>query len=652
MVDAAQDPRPPTAQELRCGTPELQPLAVALRAGPLTCRYEAGDLRDILVAGMPLVQRLYVGVRDHHWATIPGTITDTEIEVQARSFRIAYSARHRQDEVDVVRRMVLTGRDDGSIHCAMDGEVLGDFRSNRLGFCVLHPTPHCAGAALTVVHVDGSREPGHFPPAISAAPPFTAIRAIEQAISPSCSATIEFSGEVFEMEDQRNYGDSSFKTYSTPQERPKPVLRTRGELIRQQVTIRLQGAAGEAAQLEAEPLTRIAIGAQAGPPLPRLGLGVPPGPGLDEDQRALIRALHPGFLRATIHLGPSGPRDPHGAESPGNPLGAADHELLAIAAGEASALGCALEVVVLVARDAIGALPALAEAARRLPQPVRSWLVMPDDGSTTTAMLAAAARRALAGSAPGVRIGGGAHGHVISLTAQPPPPGLDEIAFPLHPQVHATDTTTLFDNLASHGEIIRDLRARCPGSLLAPGPITLAPGGGAVEDARQRALAAAAWTCGSISAMAAAGAASGAWHELSGRLGVLPARGAHAEPGRALVHPLWHLLADLGEFAGATTLPAAISAPGRLAILALQVGPRLRILVANLTAEVQAVALGGLDHEMEITLLDETCAWRAMCEPSAWRAAKGSCQSSSAGVHALTLLPYALARLDRRAARG
>jgi D-apionolactonase len=635
-VDEAQDLRPPTAQELRCGTPELQPLSISLRAGPITCRYEAGDLRDILVAGVQLVQRIYVGVRDHQWSTIPGAITRTEIEVHSRSFRIAYSARHRQDEVDIERRMVLSGGDDGTISCAMDGEVLRDFRSNRLGFCVLHPTPHCAGAGLTIVHVDGSRESGHFPRTIAPAAPFTDIAAIEQAISPSCGASIAFAGEVFEMEDQRNYGDSSFKTYSTPQARPKPALRQRGERIRQEVTIRLQGTISDAA--EAESIIRVAISAQAGPLLPRVGLAVPAGPALDERQRALIRTLQPAHLRVTLRLGPLGAL---------GPLDTLDQEALATAAGEAAALGCDLEVVVLVAQDAIGSLPALAALARRLQAPVRAWLVMPADGSTTTATLAAAARRELAGAVRGARIGGGAHGHVISLTTQPPAAGLDEIAFPLHAQVHATDTSTLFDNLASHAEIITDLRARCPGALLAPGPITLAPLGGDCDEPRQRALVAAAWTCASISAMAAAGAWSGCWHELSGRLGVLPAGAAHAGPSRCAVHPVWQLLADLAEFAGATTFPATISAPGRIAVLGLRDGERTRILVANLTPEVQPLSLSGLDHDLVVTVLDETCAWRAMCDPLAWRAAAGKRQSSSDGMHALSLRPYALARLDR-----
>jgi hypothetical protein len=636
-VDGAQEPAPPTAQELRCGTPALQPLAIRLRAGPLSCRYESGDLRDIMVAGVALVQRLYVGVRDHRWATIPGTITHTEIEVQSRSFRIAYRARHRQDEVDIERSMVLTGRDDGTISCTMDGEVLHDFRSNRLGFCVLHPTPGCAGAALTVVHPDGSRESGHFPRAIAPAPPFTAITAIEQAISPSVSAAIAFSGEVFEMEDQRNYGDSSFKTYSTPQERPKPVLRARGERIRQQLAIRMQGGIGDDAQEDAEPVARIAIGAQAGAPMPRIGLAVASGPGLDGRQHQLIRALNPAHLRATISLGPRG---------------IADHDAFITAASEAAALGCGLEVMVLVASDGLRALPALAVLARRLPAPVQAWLVMPADGSTTTAAMADAARRDLAAASPGARIGGGAHGHLISLTAQPPPAGLDEIAFPLHPQVHATDTTTLFDNLASHGEIIADLRARCPGALIAPGPITLAPWDGEGDEPRQRALVAVAWTCGSISAMAAAGAWSGTWHALRGRLGVLPS--SKATPGTAphLVRPLWQLLADLGECAGATALPAANSAPRRVAVLALRDAARTRILVANLTAEVQRVELSGLDREVALTVLDETTAWAAMREPFAWRAAAGERRRSPDGMHALSLRPYALARLDAPPAPG
>jgi hypothetical protein len=240
-MDWSQGMTPPSAHELRCGSPVLCPNPIALRAGPITCRYEEGDLRDIAVAGVPFVQRLYIGVRDHRWATIPGSITDTSIDVQPRSFRVSYTARHQQDAVDVQRRMVLIGGEDGTITCSLDAEILHDFSSNRLGFCVLHPTPHLAGSEVTVIHSDGSHEQGCFPQAMTPNQPFTDITAIRQTISPGCAYEIAFSGDIFEMEDQRPYADASFKTYSRAQARQKPMRLTAGMNCQQAVTIRLLG---------------------------------------------------------------------------------------------------------------------------------------------------------------------------------------------------------------------------------------------------------------------------------------------------------------------------------------------------------------------------------------------------------------------------
>ena len=49
------------------------------------------------------------------------------------------------------------------------------------------------------------------------------------------ATTATFEGEVFEMEDQRNWTDASYKTYSTPLERPFPVVVAAGAVIEQSV---------------------------------------------------------------------------------------------------------------------------------------------------------------------------------------------------------------------------------------------------------------------------------------------------------------------------------------------------------------------------------------------------------------------------------
>ena len=96
----------------------------------------------------------------------------------------------------------------------MDGEALSTLRKNRIGFCILHPMA-CAGLPCTISHVDGSVERGAFPTYISPHQPFVEFDAITHEM-PGLTAELRLSGDTFEMEDQRNWTDASFKTYSTP----------------------------------------------------------------------------------------------------------------------------------------------------------------------------------------------------------------------------------------------------------------------------------------------------------------------------------------------------------------------------------------------------------------------------------------------------
>jgi hypothetical protein len=47
---------------------------------------------------------------------------------------------------------------------------------------------------------------------------------------------LTFEGDIFETEDQRNWTDSSYKTYSTPLSLPFPVSVTKGEKINQRIS--------------------------------------------------------------------------------------------------------------------------------------------------------------------------------------------------------------------------------------------------------------------------------------------------------------------------------------------------------------------------------------------------------------------------------
>ena len=61
-------------------------------------------------------------------------------------------------------------------------------------------------------------------------------------------------GDTFEMEDQRNWTDASYKTYVRPLALPWPYLIAKGETIDQKVTLTVSGSASEIESVESRSL--------------------------------------------------------------------------------------------------------------------------------------------------------------------------------------------------------------------------------------------------------------------------------------------------------------------------------------------------------------------------------------------------------------
>ncbi len=214
--------------------------SVALRAGPWSLLYRAGDLWDLRVDGVTVMSRIYAAVRDHAWGTVPGTIADLAIERGPRSFRITYRSEHRADGIAFANSVTLEGAADGRIVMRMRGVARCPFLRRRIGLCV-HHDQGLAGAWVRVEHGDGRREDARFPVAIAPDQPFYEVAALTVRTHPQRTATVRFAGDVFETEDQRNWGDASFKTYGTPLARPAPVAVAAGEVVEQEVEVTLAG---------------------------------------------------------------------------------------------------------------------------------------------------------------------------------------------------------------------------------------------------------------------------------------------------------------------------------------------------------------------------------------------------------------------------
>jgi hypothetical protein len=118
---------------------------------------------------------------------------------------------------------VISGTGDGTIDYVLDGVAGRSFLKNRIGFCVLHPM-ELAGREAMVETPEG-RLVSTFPDLISPDQPFLDMVSLRHGVGDGADArvTIRFEGDLFETEDQRNWTDASYKTYSTPLRLPYPV---------------------------------------------------------------------------------------------------------------------------------------------------------------------------------------------------------------------------------------------------------------------------------------------------------------------------------------------------------------------------------------------------------------------------------------------
>jgi D-apionolactonase len=263
-----------------------------------------------------ILRGIFGAVRNRNWDTVGPDVEHVQVREERHGFTVTFEALCCDGDVDFAWRGEVTGSPDGSVRYRFEGEARAPFMKNRIGLCVLHPVRECAGQPCHVRHVDGRVTEGAFPRLIAPHQPFKAIRSISHEVEPGLRAVVTFEGDVFEMEDQRNWTDGSFKTYSTPLHLPFPVRIEPGTHIRQSVRLELEEAAGgrlertrwsAAGRRPAPASAHVRIdwaGRRTGPPI---GFGM--AAELGDTAQASLAALQPDHLRVDLQLASSVWRD-------------------------------------------------------------------------------------------------------------------------------------------------------------------------------------------------------------------------------------------------------------------------------------------------------------------------------------------------------
>jgi D-apionolactonase len=631
-----------------------------LRAGPITAILEGSDLRHIRLGAVELAQRIYMAVRDDAWNTIPGEYSDFEYHIHDSDFRIGFSGRHLYGHIDYEWRATIVGTDDGTISYAMDGIAHASFRHNKIGFNVHHPLPESVGQPFRANTPDGELS-GTIPEYIdpqrvvngTLTAMFPAYDSIVMSTKGGVDVRFDFEGDLFEMQDHRNWTDANFKSYGTPLSVPYPIHVEPGQRIHQKVTVSVVRTPDVVPSPASK--ARIELGSPTGLKLPPIGVGLTAdGGSLSKREADLLRALRFDHVRVDLHL-----KDQ------------AHEQELERGAATSQAIGAGLEIALFLSGNAQSVLGRFAPLLSRLNVQVKQILVLEEaEGfstfrTMTPGSLVRMARERLGDAAPGAVFAGGTDQFFTELNRDwSQADETDAIVYSLNPQVHACDSASIMENLAGQTATVASTRHFSGGKPVFVSPVTFIGRSGPFPagpprqdglpptvDVRQASLFGAAWTVGSIKALAEIGAASVTYFETTGWKGIIERDAGSPLPDHfpstpGSVFPLYHVFADVARWKDGELLEAGSNDVDAITALALRARDGTHLLVANLRPHFTSVEIGPfIQTEVGIRRLDEDTAPIAMTDPERFRNFHES-RSVRDGLLALELSPYAVLRVD------
>ena len=579
-----------------------------LHAGAISAFYSCGSLRYISVGNIELLRMIYPAVRDRNWLTLEPEIIEESIINNGSSFSVSIKCLYRHSEIEFSAAFLIEGREDNSITFLLRGEALSSFEKNRIGFCVLHPVEGCTGKRCLVIHPDGTKSQNIFPEMISPHQVFKNIRAMEwTAAHRKCSLTFE--GDIFETEDQRNWTDASFKTYSTPLSLPYPVRIEKGTLINQKVSFRTEDIQVRGGSIENT--IRINILSERSKKLPSIGIGRATNrPRLTDAEVSILRPLGFDHLRIDIHLFREGWE--YSADE---------------AIQESEMLICKCEFALFFSDRFIeetSQLLAWLKNHRNLD--ISCVLVYHKDYPTTPAKLADFVIPVLIEYMPGIKTGTGTNANFAQLNRNRPDDAYASVmCFSMHPQEHASDNLTLVENLAAQAYAIEsalsfsdkrgvwispvNIQRRFNANLASYGEPDRCDEYPPNTDARMMSLFGACWTAISLKYICESEVAGITFYETAGERGIIqgeyPSRWPSRFPaGKGTIFPVYHIFRYLLKYKNFRIVKSKSTHPLLADSLVLSDGEEVRMLAVNFTGKEQRVVVTGCIGVMNLFTFD------------------------------------------------
>jgi hypothetical protein len=571
-----------------------------LSTGDLSFLYRQGEIRRICVGDTQVINAIYGAVRDRNWGTVPFRITHENIQKDGLAIRMDVVLQYEQSDI-AYKAEIQIQAEPQSVRFRFRGGALSSFLRNRIGICVLLPVNECKGQAMTILHPDGSISETNFPEHISPDQPGLNMTGMRWKASGQLDSELDFYGEVFEMEDQRNWTDASYKTYGTPLDLPFPVQVHAGDEIEQSVHLKIASTQVHQKALKDQGI-KVTLKGKPSYPIPLLGVGsTNDRDPVSKAEAALVKRIPFHHMRADLKLG-------HTEWVQQYERTLAEQELL----------GWPAELGLHFHQHYEAECNAFIQLQSKLKLELSAILIFGRDHMSDNALLKQVLPH-IREAFPQIPLGGGTNAYFAELNrSRLDADDLDFISYSICPQVHADDRLTLLENLEAQGDTLRSARQlyqkpvhigalslRQRFNIVATDKNDESPSY-PLSDPRQKTAFGAGWTMVSIRQLANAGASAMTYFETVGLRGLLDRTNKSPEP-----YPVFYVLEELLS-EKKQLLHVNSSDPLLVEAVALQNDRETTLLMVNLTETEQRVDLGVMDKEVAHHFILAEHGWNAI----------------------------------------
>jgi len=588
-----------------------------LNSGQLSMVYECGNLRYISVENHEIIRMIYSAVRDTDWLTISPVISKEEFELNPDSFRIKFNAHYLSGEINFLAHFSITGNSDNSVIMSFEGEALADFEKNRIGFSLLHPIEGNKGENCRIIHSNGEYEDLSFPLFISPHQPFFDIKSMRWERAGLIS-TIDFFGDVFETEDQRNWTDASYKTYCTPLERKFPVKIHSGERISQKIVLKVVSKG----LTESDDSQQISISFNKRKifSIPLIGIGQSTRhQSLSSGEAETLKKIKFDHYRVDLYLFNNDWRN-----------------IGDIAFGEAVLLEYNLELAIFFDDDYNNQITQFLQWLPTKKVEPLVVLLFHKNGIAVTRLCLNDIVPLIRRTIPRVMIGLGTNANFAQLNRNRPQlESGDNICYSIHPQEHASDNSTLVENLHSQKYTVVSAMEFANNRKIWISPVNIQRRFNANKtnyeqpndrenfppqaDSRMMSLFGACWTVGSLKYLSEGGVKGVTLFESVGERGIIQGDFNSRWPRefqsfKGMIFPVYFVLKYILENKNFVTIESISTQPLKIDSLVITDSRHLKIILVNFTSENQSVIIKDCFGEFSLRKINEENYNYAVCD--------------------------------------